>query len=145
MFELIPIDRHIRRAASYDPFRDLEEMERSFFGNTGSVLAGFRTDVSDTGEAYKLECELPGFKKEDIQINIENDCLTISAERHSDEEEKKTNFIKRERVYGSFTRSFDVSGIDVDTIDASYNDGILTITLPKRAELLPVSRKLEIK
>lgn len=145
MFELIPIDRHIRRAASYDPFRDLEEMKRSFFGNTGSVLAGFRTDVSDTGEAYKLECELPGFKKEDIQINIENDCLTIGAERHSDEEEKKTNFIKRERVYGSFTRCFDVSGIDVDTIDASYNDGILTITLPKRAELLPVSRKLEIK
>lgn len=145
MFELIPIDRHIRRTTGYDPFRDFEEMERNFFGNPGSVLAAFRTDVSDTGEAYKLECELPGFKKEDIQINIENDCLTISAERHSDEEEKKTNFIKRERVYGSFTRSFDVSGVDVDTIDAAYNDGILTITLPKRAELLPVSRKLEIK
>ncbi len=145
MFELIPIDRHMRRAAGYDPFRDFEEMERNFFGGASSALAGFRTDVSDTGEAYKLECELPGFKKEDIQINIENDCLTISAERRSNEEDKKTNFIKRERVYGSFTRSFDVSGVDVDAIEASYNDGVLTVTLPKRAELLPVSRKLEIK
>lgn len=145
MFELIPIDRHMRRAAGYDPFRDFEEIERNFFGGASSALAGFRTDVSDTGEAYKLECELPGFKKEDIQINIENDCLTISAERRSNEEDKKTNFIKRERVYGSFTRSFDVSGVDVDAIEASYNDGVLTVTLPKRAELLPVSRKLEIK
>ena len=145
MFELIPIDRHMRRAAGYDPFRDFEEMERNFFGGASSALAGFRTDVSDTGEAYKLECELPGFKKEDIQINNENDCLTLSAERHSNEEDKKTNFIKRERVYGSFTRSFDVSGVDVDAIEASYNDGVLTVTLPKRAELLPVSRKLEIK
>lgn len=145
MFELIPIDRHMRRAAGYDPFRDFEEMERNFFGGASSALAGFRTDVSETGEAYKLECELPGFKKEDIQINIENDCLTISAERRSNEEDKKTNFIKRERVYGSFTRSFDVSGVDVDAIEASYNDGVLTVTLPKRAELLPVSRKLEIK
>ncbi len=145
MFELIPIDRHMRRAAGYDPFRDFEEMERNFFGGVNSAMTCFRTDVSDTGDAYKLECELPGFRKEDIQIDIENDCLTISAERHSNEEEKKTNFIKRERVYGSFTRSFDVTGVDVDTIEASYNDGILTLTLPKRAELLPVSRKLEIK
>lgn len=145
MFELIPIDRHMRRMAGFDPFREFEEMERSFFGGAASAMAGFRTDVSDMGEAYKLECELPGFKKEDIQIDIENDCLTITAERRQSDEEKNTNYIKRERVYGSFSRSFDVSGIEVDGINASYNDGILTLHMPKRAELMPVSRKLEIQ
>lgn len=145
MFELIPIDRHMRRIAGFDPFREFEEMERSFFGGATSAMTGFRTDVSDMGEAYKLECELPGFKKEDIQIDIENDCLTITAERRQSEEDKSTNYIKRERYYGSFSRSFDVSGIEVDGIEAAYNDGILTLHMPKRAELMPVSRKLEIK
>lgn len=145
MFELIPIDRHMRRMAGFDPFREFEEMERNFFGGAASAMTSFRTDVSDMGEAYKLECELPGLKKEDIQIDIENDCLTITAQRRQSDEEKNTNYIKRERFYGSFSRSFDVSGIEVDGIEAAYNDGILTVNMPKRAELMPVSRKLEIK
>ena len=144
MFELRPFERRNNHVAAYDPW---DQMERAFFGDGswGRGLSEFKTDIQDKGDSYLLEADLPGFKKEDIQINIENDCLTISAERHSNEEDKKTNFIKRERVYGSFTRSFDVSGVDVDAIEASYNDGVLTVTLPKRAELLPVSRKLEIK
>lgn len=144
MFELIPIDRHIRRFPSFDPFRELEAMERSFFGGM-DAMPGFRTDVSDTGDAFKLECELPGYKKEDISIDIENDCLTISAQRKGNEEVKDGGYIKRERFYGSCSRCFDVSGVEIDGIEASYNDGILTLTMPKRAELLPVSRKLEIK
>ena len=144
MFELIPFDRHMRSAAGLDPFRMLDEMDRHFFSNTQAVSA-FRTDVVDTGDAYKLECELPGFKKEEIKIDIENDCLTISAERKFDTEEEKTNYIKRERVYGSFSRSFDVSGINVDAIEAAYNDGVLNVTLPKKAAEIPASRRLEIK
>ena len=141
MFELIPFTRHV---SVYDPFRAFNEMERSFF-NTPSVVSSFRTDVSDTGDAYKLEAELPGFKKEDIKIDIENDCLTISAERKEENEENKPNYVKRERVYGSFSRSFDVSGIEVDGIQAAYNDGILTLTMPKKVETKPASRKLEIQ
>ena len=141
MFELIPFTRHV---SVYDPFRAFNEMERSFF-NTPSVVSSFRTDVSDTGDAYKLEAELPGFKKEDINIDIENDCLTISAERKEENEENKPNYVKRERVYGSFSRSFDVSGIEVDGIQAAYNDGILTLTMPKKVETKPASRKLEIQ
>ena len=100
MFELIPFDRTIRHMTNFDPFRELDNMERSFFGN-GSVVSAFRTDVSDTGDAFKLEAELPGFSKDDIKIDIENDCLTISAERKFDDEDKKKNFVKRERFYGS--------------------------------------------
>ena len=144
MFELIPFGG--RRMNVYDPFRALDEMERSFFGNEHhSVVSAFRTDVVDTGDAYKLDAELPGFKKEDIKIDVENDVLTISVERKLDEEEKKQNFVKRERFYGSFCRSFDVSGIEVDGIQAAYNDGVLTLTMPKKVETAPASRRLEIQ
>jgi HSP20 family protein len=144
MFELIPFDRHSRSMAGFDPFRMLNEMDRRFFTGVPSVSV-FNTDVIDTGDAFKLECELPGFKKEDIKIDIENDCLTISAERSSDDKDEKDNYVKRERFYGSFTRSFDVSGINVDNIEAGYSDGVLTVTLPKKAAEVPASRRLEIK
>ena len=144
MFELIPFDRHSRSMAGFDPFRMLNEMDRRFFTGVPSVSV-FNTDVIDTGDAFKLECELPGFKKEDIKIDIENDCLTISAERSSDDKDEKENYVKRERFYGSFTRSFDVSGINVDAIEAAYTDGVLTVTLPKKAAEVPASRRLEIK
>lgn len=144
MFELIPFDRHVRSAVTFDPFRELDEMERSFFGN-GRTISSFRTDVTDTGDAYKLEAELPGFRKEDIQIDVENDVLTISAQRGEEKKEEKHNFIKRERFYGSFSRSFDVTGINVDGIEAAYTDGVLSLTMPKKQEQLPASRRLEIK
>ena len=144
MFELIPFDRHSRSMSAFDPFRMLDEMDRRFMNSALSVSA-FRTDVIDTGDAFKLESELPGFKKEDIKIDIENDCLTISAERKADNKEEKDNYVKRERYYGSFSRSFDVSGINVDAIEAAYNDGVLTVTLPKKAAEIPASRRLEIK
>ena len=144
MFELIPFDRHIRSAASFDPFRMLDEMDRHFVTNAPAVSA-FRTDVIDTGDTFKLESELPGFRKEDIKIDIENDCLTISAERKADSKEEKDNYVKRERFYGSFSRSFDVSGINVDGIEAAYNDGVLTVKLPKKSAEIPASRRLEIK
>ena len=145
MFELIPFDRHTRNLASFDPFRMLDEIDRRFMTSAPAVSA-FRTDVMDTGDAFKLEAELPGFKKEDIKIDIENDCLTISAERSADtKEEQKGSYVKRERFYGSFSRSFDVSGINVDAIEAAYTDGVLTVTLPKKAAEVPASRRLEIK
>ena len=145
MFELIPFDRRNHRVSVYDPFRAFDEMERAFFGNQQPSVLSFRTDVSDTGDAYKLEAELPGFKKDDIKIDIENDCLTISAERHEGKDENKPNFVKRERIYGSYSRSFDVSGIDVDKISAAYADGVLTLMLPKKVETPPASRRLEIQ
>ena len=146
MFELIPFERRGNRVSAYDPFRMLDEMERSFFGGNNHPAASmFRTDVIDTGDAFVLDAELPGFKKEDIKIDVENDCLTISAERKVDEEEKQKNFIKRERFYGSYSRSFDVSGVNVDGIEAAYTDGILKLTMPKKVETIPASRRLEIK
>ena len=145
MFELIPFERRANRVATYDPFRDLEEFERSVFGGS-SVMGSFRTDVIDTGDSYELEAELPGFKKEDIKVDIDDDILVIKAEHSEDKDEKNDNgdYIRRERYYGSYTRSFNVSEINVDGITASYENGVLTLTMPKKVPVKPESKHLEI-
>ncbi|MBQ3211530.1 MAG: Hsp20/alpha crystallin family protein [Oscillospiraceae bacterium] len=143
MFELIPFERTMRNLNSFSPFRQMEEMQRSFF-NANSASSLFRTDVSDLGDAYKLEAELPGFSKDDININIEDERMTISVERKMDNSEDKPNYLRRERFYGSYSRSFDLSGIDSDNISASYADGVLSLNLPKQAAAVPASRRLEI-
>ena len=141
MFELIPFDRRMHRLSNYDPFREMDE----FFNNTTrAVNTAFNTDVIDNGDSFELDAELPGFKKEDIHLSIENDCLTISAERKLNKDEKLPNFVKRERFYGSCSRSFDLTGIDVDKISAAYVDGVLKLTLPKESEEVPVSRNIQI-
>ncbi len=143
MFELTPFG--YRRVSAYNPFRELEEMSRSFWNDT--ELTAFRTDIKKQDGNYILEAELPGFKKEDISIDIDKDCLTISAEHKSEENEddKDKGFIRRERYYGSYSRSFNIKGIDADAISASYNDGVLTLTMPEKTPEIPAARRLEIQ
>ena len=144
MFELTPFVRR-NHAAVYDPFRMFDEMEKRFFKEGG--IGEFKTDIRDTGEAYELEADLPGVKKEDIKVELDGNYLTVSAERNTEsgEKDKKGNYVRRERSYGSYSRSFDVSGINIDGIEASYTDGVLTLTMPKKAAEVPASRRLEIK
>ena len=143
MFELTPFG--YRRVASYNPFRELEEMSHNFWNDAD--VSGFRTDIKKVDGSYVLEAELPGFKKEDINIDIDKDCLTISAERKSEEKEEKgdNGFVRRARYYGSFSRSFNIKGIDSDAITAEYNDGVLTLTMPEKTPEVPAARRLEIK
>ena len=140
MFELMPLTR-----AVMNPILDLDKMTRSFFGDTS--IRAFRTDIQDNGDLYTLEAELPGFSKEDIAINVENDQLTIKAE-HKAENEQETEggrYLRRERFYGSYSRSFDISQINADEITASYENGVLKLSLPKKAEKVPATRRLEIQ
>lgn len=143
MFELTPFG--YRRVSAYNPFRELEEMSRSFWNDT--ELTAFRTDIKKQDGNYILEAELPGFKKEDISIDIDKDCLTISAEHKSEENEddKDKGFIRRERYYGAYSRSFNIKGINADAISASYNDGVLTLTMPEKTPEIPAARRLEIQ
>ena len=105
-------------------------------------MNAFRTDIQDLGDHYLLEADLPGFDKKDINLEIRDHRLIISAERKEEKEEKdeKKNYIRRERSYGSFSRSFDLSEIDEEKIGASYTDGVLKITMPK-TEKTPESTK----
>ena len=142
MFELMPFG--YRRVSAYNPFRDFEEMSRSFWDNNN--VSAFRTDITEKDGKYILEADLPGFKKEDISVDIDKDCLTITAEHKSEEkEENADSYIRRERYYGSYTRSFNVKGIDAEAITAAYNDGVLTLTMPKKEPEVPAARRLEIK
>ncbi len=142
MFELMPFG--YRRVSAYNPFRDFEEMSRSFWDNNN--VSAFRTDITEKDGKYILEADLPGFKKEDISVDIDKDCLTITAEHKSEEkEENADSYIRRERYYGSYTRSFNVKGIDTEAITAAYNDGVLTLTMPKKEPEIPAARRLEIK
>lgn len=139
MFGITPYRKN-QNEVTYDPFREMRDMERRLFGGPfdgffrGSDLAEFRTDVRDQGDSYLVECDLPGFAKEDIHLDLEGDVLTIKAERHSEfeDKEKQGGYLRCERTYGSFSRSFDVSEIERDGIKAKLDNGVLTLTLPKK-------------
>ena len=138
---------------TFNPWREMEEFEKAFFSNpfgsffNAPALNQFRTDVTDEGDHYLLETDLPGFEKKDITLDIHDDMLTIRAERKSKVEEKdqKDKVIRMERSYGSYQRSFDISGVDADQIQAKYIDGVLRLTLPKLERTLPQGRRLEIE
>lgn len=142
---LVPYVR--RNLSAFDPFRELDEIERAFFGKDDGKVAAFSTDIRDTGKDFILEADLPGVKKEDIKLDLSDNILTITAERHSEfeEKDKKGNYVRCERSYGSYQRSFDTTGIDVDKIDAEFKDGVLKLTMPKLVEQKPEPRRLEIK
>ena len=140
MFGMIPFDR--RDSSLFDM---MDNFERSFFGNSTSTASSFRTDIRDEGDKFVLEAELPGFKKEDIKLDLKDGVLTISAQHSSENEEKKDSYVRRERRYGSFSRSFDVSGIQEDHISAAYNNGVLELTLPKAQPVVPAARQIEIQ
>ena len=85
MFALTPFVRGNRYVA-FDPFRELEELEKSFFGAPTPTV---RTDIKETETAYILEAELPGFRKEELKLEVQNKTLTISAEHESENENKE--------------------------------------------------------
>ena len=150
MFELRPYSR--KNNSLYNPFREIDEFENSFFANPftffdNTMLDEFKTDIKDEGDHYELEADLPGFDKKDIHLDINNDILTVSAERHSEHEEKdkKGKYVRCERSYGSYSRQFDLSGVKSDEISAKYENGVLKLTMPKKAPDEPKTRSLEIE
>lgn len=141
MFGLIPYSRNENSLWNY-----FDNIERSFFGDVFSGAQNFRTDIVDKGDAYELNAELPGFSKEDINIDIKDNSLVITARKDENHEESEDNYIRRERRYGSFLRSFDLTGIQAEGITAAYNDGILTLNLPKsQPQPLPPTRQIAIQ
>ena len=127
----------------WDAFNDFDN---NFFGDSMPINS-CRTDIRDDGDKYVMEAELPGFAKEDIKLDINGTQLTIAAEHstNSDEKDEKGNYIRRERTFGSYKRSFDISDVDSEAISAAYKNGILTLELPKKKPEEPVSKRLEIK
>ncbi len=122
---------------------DLFEAFGSPLGRMESALG--QTDLSETDEAYELEVDLPGLKRDDVAVDYSSGMLTISGERADEREDKRRGYHLTERSYGSFRRSFRVpDNVEPDRIEARFTDGVLTVRLPKSEDAQRSSRRIEI-
>lgn len=135
MFDLVPFRSQgnlSKRGDAFDRLFDyMLDQPLGALGKFHSGFSSFKVDVKDNGGAYELTAELPGVKKEDIALHYERDYLTISANREEETEDKKDNYVCRERHVGKIHRSFFISNIDESGIKAQFKDGILKVDLPK--------------
>lgn len=108
--------------------------QKSFSFRTSNANGLMKTDIKENENAFEVSIALPGVKKDDIEIELKDEYLTVSATSNmkKDEEDKKSNYIRKERYYGSCSRSFYVGdAVTENDIKASYEDGILTLDIPK--------------
>jgi HSP20 family protein len=104
---------------------------RNIFPKSWNLM---RTDIKEEDGRYLLEVELPGFNKEDIKLSLEDNYLTVSAERKGEVNKDKHGYLHRERYYGSYSRSFYVGEIQETDVTASYQNGILKVSYPKETK-----------
>ena len=102
-------------------------------------------DVYETEGSYVLKADLPGMNKEDIKIDVNDNTLTFKGEKKLEEKTEKDSYVRVERSYGAFTRSFTLSdNVDAENIQASYTNGVLEITLAKKEEAKPKEINIEV-
>ena len=133
-----------------DPLKMFEDVfnERltPFFSSMGSMMAPtFKVDISEDEQAFYLNADIPGVKKEDVKVTMEDDVLCISAERCQEEEEKKKNYHRVERSWGSLSRSFTIGDhVDSEHIKASYDNGVLKIVVPKLEQVEKKAKEIAV-
>ena len=128
------------------PFRHSAFDLVPFWGRDSSWPRMPAVDFSDTDKAYEIAAELPGIEEKNVEVKVANGVLTIKGERRREKEEKNKEYYLRERNIGSFERAFQLpEGVDADKIEANFAKGVLTVTLPKKAEAQKTAKKIEIK
>jgi HSP20 family protein len=134
----------------FDPFKELQDIERRI----GAVLNTNRAQKSDvfvpavnekiTEKGYELQIDLPGVKKGNIEIAVNDGILTISGERKLERKEEKENYTRIESFFGRFERSFKLpADADTENVEAKYEDGVLKVFIPRKVK--PAGKKIEIK
>ena len=103
-----------------------------------------KCDIYEENNEYHIDIDIPGFDKKDISIEVKDGYLNVKASKEKDEKEERKNYIRRERSYGVYQRSFALGDLDVDNIDAKFNNGILSIVIPKKEEV-NTTKTIEIK
>jgi HSP20 family protein len=153
--------------AAWPPVDDLRrEIDRLFDDFSGSWLRPLRSatqklepifrgsfslksppvDVVEKDTAYELTAELPGIAAKDVDVSMKDGCIVIKGQKEAEKEEKSKGYYLHERHYGSFERAFAVpEGVDASAIEATFNNGVLTITLPKTMEAQKPAKKIEVK
>ena len=133
------------------PWRDFDRVFDRFFTapwpETNSVATWSpAVDIEETDKEIILTADLPDVAEKDLDVKVEEDVLTLKAERKFEKESKEKNFHRLERAYGSFHRSFGLpEGVDVDKIKAKYDKGVLRVTLPKRPEKQKKMRQISVQ
>ena len=107
----------------------LDDFFDDFVSTKGNDM--MKCDIYEKDGLYNIEMDVPGFDKKDITIECKDGYLTVSAKKESDEKTEDKNYIRKERKYGSFSRSFSIGELDVDKIQAKFNNGTLCISIPK--------------
>ena len=140
------ISTHEKHYDVFDPFFDGFFRFPSIKNEFKELDKLMKTDVREEENGYTLEVEMPGVKKENVNLELNNGYLTIEAKQNSnnDEKDKKGNYIRRERYFGSSARSFYVGDIKEEDIEASHDSGILKIYIPKEKRE-ETKKRIEIK
>ena len=158
--DLVPFKnrrREAARAGALSPFERMhEEMDRIFddflpqigsgreFDRRVGLLAS--VDLSETDDALEVTVDLPGMEEQDIDITLRDGALAIRGERKHESEEKKKNYYRSERAYGSFTRTIPLPcEVDEDGVQAKFKKGVLTVHMPKSQEAKDHERKIAIQ
>jgi HSP20 family protein len=149
MFNLVPfrsggVERRDRDLFDIDSiFENFfhDTMFPAFYANSGQM----KVDIKETEKAYVVEAEIPGVQKDEINLEIEQDRLTISVNKNEEINEEKENYIRKERRSSAMTRSFTVDNIIPEQANAKYENGVLAITLPKKETVVSKTKKIEIK
>lgn len=149
MFGLTPYNRRENEVTrKNDPF-DIRNIFDEFFGEP--LMPAFftaanpiKTDIRETEKEYIVEAEIPGARKEDIKLELKDEILTVAVEHDEQTNEEHEDYIRRERRYGSYSRSFQVQNVKNEDVMAKYENGILTVTLPKSGEAKVRKHNIEI-
>ncbi len=126
---------------------DMDSIFSDFFNDSALGFAGLnsiKADVKENEKEYIIEAEIPGAKKEDIKLDLRDDRLTIAVERSEETKEERNNYIRKERRYGSTSRSFCVENVKHEDVTAKYENGVLSIVLPK-SEVKKSNNRIEIQ
>lgn len=143
MFDLVPF-----RKKNEDLMKSIfgKEFMDSFFNSElfNASSSGIRADIRESEKEYIIEADLPGVNKEAIEVELRDNYLTISAKQNEELNEERENYIRRERRAGKIARSFYVENVKNQDVKASYQDGVLSVVLPKTKENKPKGYKIDI-
>lgn len=141
------LQRHINNL--FDDFFDgFENFGLTPFEAFGESLQAFspRIDLSESEQDFTVSAELPGLDKNDIEVSLAHNMLTISGEKKEEKEDKGKNYYRMERFYGSFQRRIPLpTEVEADKVNATFKKGVLTVTLPKTAEAQRQRKKIAVK
>jgi HSP20 family protein len=134
-----------RLFGDFDPWR--LPLQRALFAREPSAIeAGIPIDIVEKDKAFEVTAELPGLTATDIHVELVNGSLRLHGEKKEEKEERRKDYYLSERRYGSFERRFPVpDGVDIQKVDASFKQGVLTVTLPKTAEAQKPVKTIDVK